>query len=48
MKNKTKSNILLWLGLVCVGVGLGLVYKPILYIYLGVLCILASIGYYKK
>lgn len=48
MKNKTKSSIVFVLGTTLIGVGLGMAYPPLAYIFFGVLFIIASYNYKKK
>lgn len=48
MKNKTKSNLMLGLGLVIVNIGLCMAYLPLTYIFSGVLCIIASFGFDRQ
>lgn len=48
MKNETKGKLVFVLGTALIGVGLGLAYPPLVYIFFGVLFIIASFGYDKK
>ena len=39
-----RENIYYGTGIISIGVGLALMYEPLVYLYLGVLCIIAGIG----